>query len=199
MKLRTIAAAALTALAVGASITACGGMDSQPVTYAPAAYGVPGHCYYVDDPAEAIALENAGLCPRSWVPTVMPLAWHETYWDYYDSPAYYGTYVPARIRTVYIHRETTFGHRYGAAIKTRARTATYRSSTGQTVKGTKLTGKTRFGSGTSFGTTGRKYGGGSARTGPSSRTSRTGTSSGSRNSSRSGGFGGGSSRSGHSR
>jgi hypothetical protein len=190
--IRKIAVLAATGAAASAIVTGCGA--SQPVTYAPAAYGVPGHCYYVNSPAEAVALEHAGLCPSSWVPTVMPLAWHEQYWDYYDSPAYYGTYVPARVRTVYVHRETTFGRTYRTVIATRAKTATYRSSTGKTVKGTVVTGKAKFGSGTSFGTTGRKYGGGSARTGTSSRTSRTGTSTGSRSTGRS--FGGGSARSG---
>jgi hypothetical protein len=181
--------------ATAATLTACGG-SGQPVTYAPAAYGANGQCYYVDSPAEAIALERAGLCPPSWHPAPMPVSWLEEYYPYYDSPAYYDTYVPARVRTVYVTRQRSFGASHRSAITTLTRKATYRGSNGSTVRGTKLGGKTRFGSGTSFGSTGRKYGGGSARTGTSNRTSRTGTSSGSRSSSRSGSFGGGSARSG---
>jgi len=186
--------AAAGAAAAAVIVTGCG--SSQPVTYAPAAYGVPGHCYYVSSPAEAVALEQAGLCPSSWAATPMPATWLEAYYPFYDSPSYYDVYVPARARTVYITRESTFGRSHQSAIRTLASKARYRSSTGGTVTGTQVrTQKARFGPGTSFGSTGNRYGGGSARTGTSSRTSRTGTSSGSR-SSRSGGFGGGSARSG---
>lgn len=168
------------------------------MTYAPAAYGIPGHCYYVDDPAEAIALQHAGLCPRSWVPTLMPSAWHEEYYSYYDSPAYYTHYVPVRQRAVYVSTQRSYGTRYRSAISSLASRAKYRGSDGSTATGTKVA-KAKFGSGTSFGTTGRQYGGGSARTGTSSRTSRTGTSPGSRPAGRSGGFGGGSARTGRGR
>ena len=196
MKIKIITAAA--ALAVTATMAAACSSQQAPLTYAPAAYGVPGHCYYVDDPAEAVALRAAGLCPASWAPALAPLAWQETYWDYYSSPAYYNVYVPARIRTVYVQRETTFGRTYRAAIVTRSRTATYRSSSGSVVKGGTLTGKTRFGSGTSFGTTGQKYGGGSLRSGSSSSRSGFSSSRPGSSGSRSGGFGGGSLRSGGS-
>jgi hypothetical protein len=191
---RTATILATAAIALIAALTGCG-PASQPVTYAPAAYGVPGHCYYVDSPAEALALESAGLCPRSWAPTLMPLAWHEEYWDYYDSPVYYTRYVPVSTRTVYVHQQATFGHTYHSAILTRSRTATYRSSSGTVVKGSQVTGKTRFGSGTSFGTSGAKYGGGSLRGGTLSRSGSSSSSS-SHSSSHSGGFGGGSLRSG---
>jgi hypothetical protein len=191
------AVTAFAALAAAAAVIFTAGCAStgQPVTYAPAAYGVPGHCYYVDSPAEALALRAAGLCPAAWTPTPMPLTWEEEYWDYCDSPAYYGTYVPVSARTVYIHRETAFGRTYRTAIAARSRTATYRSSSGTLVKGTHLTGKTRFGSGTSFGSAGQKYGSGSLR----SRSGTAGgsvTSRGTTSGSRSGGFSGGSLRSG---
>jgi hypothetical protein len=180
-----IAAAALTAVSVAGCSSA-----PAPLTYAPAAYGVPGHCYYADSPAEAVALQAAGLCPRSWAATLMPAPWQEEYYSYYDSPAYYDTYVPARVRTVYVQREATFGKSNQAAIKTRSKTATYRTSSGKTVKGTQLTGKVKYGSGTSFGSSGQKYGGGSLRSG----TSKSGTSG--SVSSKSGSTGSGSSRSG---
>ncbi len=150
-------------VAAGLLTAGCGSPGSgQPVTYAPAAYGQNGQCYYVSSPAEAVALEQAGLCPPGWVPAPMPLSWQEEYYAYYDSPAYYGTYVPARYRTVYIRTEGTFGTRYRTSIATLASRGIYRSSAGGTVRGYK-SGNTRFGSGTSFGSGGRKYGGGSLR------------------------------------
>ena len=192
---RAAAILAAAAIALIATLAGCG--TGQPVTYTPDAYGVAGHCYYVNSPAEAVALEAAGLCPRSWAPTLMPLAWHEEYWDYYDSPVYYTRYVPVSTRTVYVHQQATFGHAYHSAILTRSRTATYRSSSGTVVKGSTVTGKTRFGSGTSFGTAGQRYGGGSLRAGSNTGTpSHSGSSSSTRSSTRSGGLGGGSLRSG---
>jgi predicted small lipoprotein YifL len=174
----------LAAAAALVSLAACG--SSQPVTYAPAAYGVPGHCYYVYSRAEAYALQAAGYCPRSWVPTRAPMSWQEEYWDYYDSPAYYTHYVPARVRTIYVKKEAAFGLSYRGAIASRRSSAVYRSSSGTLVKGTRVS-KARFGSGTSFGSAGTRYGGGSR------FKSGSGTSSGSRGSrSSSGGFGGGS-------
>ena len=183
---------ALVSLALAAAALAgCG--SSQPVTYTPAAYGVPGHCYYVDDPAEAYALRAAGLCPHSWAPTVMPLAWHEQYYGYYDSPAYYGHYVPAGARTGYVRQQTSFGHAYHTVIAKASKTATYRSSAGGTVSGSKITvSKAKFGSGTSFGQTGTTHGGGTGRTGGGSVSHGGGTGRGGGTSgSHSGGFGGG--------
>lgn len=176
MKLiRTLAAT----LGVGilATTTACsmGSTGDDPVTYTPAAYGVSGHCYYIDNPAEAIALRAAGLCPSGWAPTLMPLAWHEEYAAYYDSPAYYGTYVPVRYRTVYVSHVTVFQTRYRTQISSASSRAVYRSSSGGTVSGSKLGSKVSFGSGRSSsaksGTSGNtgaksgttKYGGGSGR------------------------------------
>jgi len=177
---RRLLAAALAVAAV-LPLAACGGYNEAAgaVTYAPAAYGVSGHCYYVNSPAEVTALEAAGLCPRSWAPALMPTAWEDEYYSYYDSPAYYDTYVPARVRTVYVRTETTFGKSNRTAITTRSKTATYRTSTGKTVKGTSVTAKAKFGSGTSFGTSGQKYGGGSLRSGSGSSgtvTSKSGSS-----------------------
>jgi hypothetical protein len=188
MKTRSVAAAAAGAV-LAAVLTAGCGTAAEPVTYAPAAYGVPGHCYYVESVAEAVALQAAGLCPQSWGPAVMPLVWHEEYYAYYDSPAYYNTYVPARARTVYVQQETVFGRANRAAIATRSKQATYRSSSGTTVKGPQVTGKVRFGSGTSFGAS--KYGGGSLRSPGTSKSGPAGSSS-----YRSGSSGSGSSRSG---
>ncbi len=160
MRIRNLAAVLATAAAVSTSAAACS--STPDAVYAPAAYGVPGYCYYVNSPAEAVALIAAGLCPSSWVPALAPLSWQETYWDYYDSPAYYDTYVPVSYRTVYVQRETAFGRTYRPQISARSKTATYRSSNGGTVKGSALpTGKSRFGSGSA----GTSHGGGSLRSG----------------------------------
>jgi hypothetical protein len=177
MKTRPLAGTAAAVLVTAALAVGC---SSQPLTYAPAAYGANGDCYYVNSAAEAIALEAAGLCPRSWAPTLMPVAWEDEYYSYYDSPAYYDTYVPSRARTVYVRTETTFGKTNRTAITARSKLATYKSSAGKTVKGTQVTSKTQFGSGKSFGKSGQKYGGGSLRSGTStgskSSTSKSGSS-----------------------
>ena len=69
MKLTRIAAA----LVAVAALAACSATDG---TYAaaPPAYGASGACYYVDDVAEAVALQAAGLCPVNWMPAPMPSA-----------------------------------------------------------------------------------------------------------------------------
>lgn len=71
------------------------------VSYAPEVYGQNGYCYYVNDVAEAIALQQAGLCPNNWQPMIMPVVWHSMYAEYYDSPSYYGYYVPSSRRVYY--------------------------------------------------------------------------------------------------
>jgi hypothetical protein len=119
-------------------LTACG---SHPVAYAPVAYGQNSQCYYLDDPQEAIALQHAGLCgPQGnyWVPTLMPLLWHEMYYPYYSSSAYYGTYVVASHRTVFISHQTTFSHTYASEIKTQSAKAKYKGSNGKTYTGNKI-------------------------------------------------------------
>jgi hypothetical protein len=134
---------------------------TQAVTYAPAAYGVPGHCYYVNYPAEATALIAAGACPRGWVPTQAPLSWEEEYADYYDSDAYVATYVPAADRVTYRSTQTTFYTRYKVTIVTAEKSAVYKSSTGATVKGyTGSAMKFSGGNGSAV-----RNGGGSARSG----------------------------------
>lgn len=191
---RRTAAVALAAAAALTTATACagssGGNDdagtTAVVTYAPAAYGVPGHCYYIDYPAEATALIAAGLCPSSWVATQAPLSWEEEYDDYYSSPAYYTRYVPAAYRTVYVRTETTFRTTYRVQIASASKSATYKGSNGTTVTGSAPTLKFTSGSGqvttngggslrvgstarpTARATTGSS-GGGSLRTGPTAR------------------------------
>jgi hypothetical protein len=207
------------ALAMGAfavlGVAGCGGGGGQPVTYAPAAYGEVvggyGHCYYVDSPLEATALIASHRCQVGWIATPMPDYWHERYYSYYSSPAYYRVYVPASSRTVYVQHQRAYSVTYRVQISKQARYASYKGSNGKTLSGTQA-GKVKFGAGTSFGGPGQRYGGGSLRGGSGSGsgigTNGSGSSggSGSRGSSggsgsrgTSGGSGGGSLRSGGSR
>lgn len=201
-RFRRLTAALITALIVGAGLTACGGSDSN-VSYAPAAYGEVvggvGHCYWDDDPYEAQQLLLDGSCPTGWVAYPMPLTWHESYYGYYSSPVYYNRYVIASHRTVYVSHETTFHTTYSTQITTASKTATYKGSNGKTVTGPK-TGTVKFGGGTGRQQT---YGGGNGRANATggtsggstggSKSSTGGTSGGSKSSS-GGSFGGGSGR-----
>lgn len=151
-----------------AALTGCS--HPAPVSYAPVAYGEviggAGQCYWDDDPYEAQQLLISGLCPAGWVATPMPLYWHERYFSYYSSPAYYNTYVIASHRTVYVTHETTFRTTYASQITAQAKTATWKGSNGKTVPGTKVnTAKMKFSTGS--GSTGQ-VGGGSLRVGGNS-------------------------------
>jgi hypothetical protein len=141
-------------MSIGA-LTACGG---PAVTYRPAAYGENGQCYYVSSPAEVYGLQRDGYCPSSWSPVLMPLAWHLMYAPYYSSPAYYGTFVPAASRTVFISTQTTFVNTHQSEIKTAVGSARYKGSNGKTVPGTKFGTRTFSGGGSRGG-----FGGGSNR------------------------------------
>lgn len=114
------------------------------VSYSMVAYGENGHCYFIDDPAEATALLAAGLCQPGWVAYRAPLSWEEEYWSYYSSPAYVSVYVPVRSRTVYTTHITTFHTTYSTQITAASKNATYKNSTGATVK---PTGTLKFSSG----------------------------------------------------
>lgn len=143
-------------------LTGCG--RGHPVAYRPIAFGENNQCYYVQNPAEVIALQQQGLCDPSWAPAVMPSYWHMRYWNYYSSPAYYTVYVPAPSRAAYSTAERSWGSGHQAEISTAARQATYKGSNGKTVTAEKI-GAAKFGGGARFGPTGTKFGGG-ARTAP---------------------------------
>jgi hypothetical protein len=89
-------------------LTACDDIGMDDLSYAPDTYGENGHCYYAYDPAEVLALQRAGLCPRTWTPVIMPVIWHSTYYMYYDSPSYYDHYIPVQRRTDYRTTATKF-------------------------------------------------------------------------------------------
>jgi hypothetical protein len=162
MKYLRILAAAL-AVFLGVTLTGCS--SGPAATYAPAAYGQNGQCYYLDDPYEAQQLLAAGLCPAGWVPAPMPLSWEEMYFSYYDSPAYYSRYVLVSHRTVYLSHEAAFHTTYASQISAASKSATYKGSNGKTVTGT--TAKMKFSTGS--GSTGTA-GGGSLRRGTTGTT-----------------------------
>ena len=110
-----------------------GGPIAEPDSFAPAAFGENGQCYYVDDPSEAAALQADGSCPVQWQPAPMPLAWHQRYYPYYDSQAYTLMYVLSTRRSSYTDTEAQFGTRYRSAIVAAAPSAVYRSSSGRQV------------------------------------------------------------------
>lgn len=164
--------------------------SSRPLAYRPAAFGENGHCYYAQSPLETQMLFDQGLCDRSWVPMLMPSLWHQRYYNYYSSPAYYTVYVPAGSRSTYQTSESTFGSTNRSAINQEAPKATYKGSNGKTVTADKI-GAAKYGAGARFGPAGTKFGGGSARNGTSGTTS-GGTKSGGSTGTKSGTTGGGS-------
>lgn len=151
-------AKSMTVLMIALGLVACGGNDKK-VAYRPVAFGENNQCYYVDNPAEAQMLINQGLCERHWAPTAMPVYWHQMYYPYYASPAYYNTYVPVATRTVYVTNQKTWGQQNKTAIAEKAKAATYKASNGKTVPAEKI-GATKYGAGNRFGPTGAKFGGG---------------------------------------
>jgi len=163
---KKIIAGALTAAGLAAGLSACGSGwdDSAPVTYAPAAYWQTvsnvRECYYLTSTQEAYNLMAAGLCPAGSMPTPMPMSWEEEYWDYWSSPVYYNTYVPTSYRSHYTSVTiVTLNHSssFQRGVSTLSSRAVYKSSTGGTVTGSKVS-TTSFGSGSRTTTS---YGGGS--------------------------------------
>jgi hypothetical protein len=134
--MRKIVMLPLLALLLVIGLSGCGG--GQPVSYAPAAYGQNGQCYYVDDPYEVTVLQQQGLCQRSWTPFLMPLFWHQMYYPYYSSPGYVNTFVVVSHRTTYVTHERSFGNTYKSQISSASKTAKYKGSNGKIVTGNKV-------------------------------------------------------------
>ncbi|MBS2550007.1 hypothetical protein KGQ19_24385 [Catenulispora sp. NL8] len=149
--------------------TLSGCAKHTPVSYAPAAYGMQVgsvyECYYVDNPAEVQTLIARGLCPVGSVPTRMPQSWLNQYFAYYDSPAYYNTYVPVSYRGNYIGTYHSYYLVHTNDIRAAAAAATWKGSNGKTVSGTQVdTAKMKFSTGSGSNSS---MGGGSLRGGSS--------------------------------
>lgn len=162
--MKTRLALALIGVVAFAGLGGCG--RSEPVAYRPAAFGVPGQCYYLHDPLEALELRARGLCDPGWAPTLMPLAWHQMYYPFYSSPSYINVYVPRAQRTVVLRGERTWGSANKGAIAAQARQAKYLGSNGKVVPASKI-GATKYGAGNRFGPSGTKFGGGDRGADPS--------------------------------
>jgi hypothetical protein len=122
-------------------------------------------CYYVDNPVEVQTLMNNGLCPIGSVPTRMPESWLDQYFAYYDSPAYYNTYVPGPYRSAYIGTYHTYYVQHVSVINAAAKTASWKGSNGKTVSGSQVdTAKMKFSTGSGSNS---MMGGGSLRGGSS--------------------------------
>lgn len=169
MKLRIAALAA--AMAGTAILTGCG---SPAPGHAPlASYGQNGACYYVYSPQEAYNLEAQGLCPQGAVPAQAPPAWLDEYYYYYDSPLYYDSFVPPMYRHYYTTAYMPGYQRANRAqIARLSRKATYYSTSGKKVTG--VTSTAKFGSGSSFGSAGQRYGSGNLRSRTSAPKATTG-------------------------
>lgn len=158
MKFRITALAA--AVAGAAVLAGCG--SSAPAHAPMASYGQNGQCYYVYSPQEAYNLQAQGLCAQGSVPVQAPPAWLDEYYYYYDSPLYYDTFVPPMYRhyytTAYMPGYQRANH---AQIARLSRKAAYYSTSGKKVTG--VTSTARFGSGSSFGSAGQRYGSGNLR------------------------------------
>ena len=126
------------------------------------AYGEHNHCYYVDSPAEALALIAAGLCPAGWTPYRMPTYWEDEYWYYYDSPTYIRGFVPQARQTTYNTTIVSFQKSNSSAIASASKTATYKTSSGKTVTAPP-SASLKFGNDDSFGAAGAKNGAGNLR------------------------------------
>jgi hypothetical protein len=148
---------AMLLLSMMIALAGCGG--GSHVAYRPIAFGENNQCYYVNSPAETQMLMDRGLCDRGWAPTIMPSYWHSMYYPYYSSPAYYRTYVPVGVRTVYVNSEKTWGSSNKTMIAEKAKAAQYQGSNGKTVSADKI-GATKYGAGNRFGPAGTKFGGG---------------------------------------
>jgi hypothetical protein len=141
-----------------AGLGACGG--GQRVAYRPTAFGEFDHCYFINSPAEAIALQAAGLCQPGWSPLMAPAYWHARYAPFYSSPSYVRVYVPASERDTFTRSERTWAGANRGVIAAEAKKATYLGSNGKRVSAEKI-GATKFGGGNRFGAPGTKFGGGS--------------------------------------
>ena len=128
---------------LAAALLAAGGLAAcatDDTSYTPAAFGPPGYCYYLYSPYECYG-QHPGM------PLLMPLYWHQRYAAYYDSPAYVQHYVPSQYRSTATTSGRAFEQRYSSQIKAQASAATYRSSSGGTVSGSKVSQSATFGSG----------------------------------------------------
>lgn len=153
---RLLVLAASGVLVLGTA-TACGSDDEN---LRPSARGpvVTGHatCAWVVSSDEC---KNSGVPEQYWyqMPQQQPanyhqdhtwdiismmFLWHLMYHSWYGAPAYYNSYVPVSYRTTYVTNYVThFDSTYTSQEKTAEKKATYKTSSGKTVTGDKVSPK----------------------------------------------------------
>lgn len=106
--------------------------------YRPSAFGENSQCYYVNDPAEAIMLQQQGFCDSSWRPAMAPTYWQARYQPYYSSAEYRDYYVPANRRAAYTTYFVTFERTNSKLIQSEQSKAQYKDNNGKVVDGNKV-------------------------------------------------------------
>jgi hypothetical protein len=101
----------------------------------PRTFGQYGQCYYVRSPSEAAELKRARDCPTFSTPARMPKAWLISYFPFYNSRYYTGTFVPSHERSSYRAFMDSFDARYSDRIGRDAPYATYIDSKGDEING----------------------------------------------------------------
>lgn len=106
--------------------------------YRPASFGENSQCYYVNDPAEAVMLQQQGFCDSSWRPVVAPTYWQARYQPYYASAEYRDYYVPQNRRSAYTAYFVTFERTNATLIRSEQSKAQYKDNKGTVVDGNKV-------------------------------------------------------------
>jgi hypothetical protein len=120
---------------VGAlAFTGCGNQFKTNY-YRPTAFGENSQCYYVNDPAEAIMLQQQGFCDTNWRPVMAPTYWTARYAPYYSSAEYRDYYVPANKRGFYKVYFVDFERTNSTLIKSEQSKAQYKDNKGKVVDG----------------------------------------------------------------
>lgn len=121
------------------ALSGCGdSWAKRPNYYRPAAFGENSQCYYVNDPAEAVALQAQGFCDPTWRPVMAPTYWQARYAPYYESAEYRDYYVPANRRATYTAYFVSFDKTHASEIRSEQSKAQYKDNKGTTVDGNKV-------------------------------------------------------------
>lgn len=132
---RIIGIAGVVALAFVA-LVGCGNFKTN--YYRPSAFGENSQCYYINDPAEAVMLQQQGFCDTNWRPMMAPTYWQARYAPYYESSEYRDYYVPQNRRAAYTTYYANFDRTNATLIKSEQSKAQYKDNKGKTVDGNKV-------------------------------------------------------------
>lgn len=119
------------------AFTGCGNKFKENY-YRPASFGENSQCYYVNDPAEVVMLQQQGFCDSSWRPVMAPTYWQARYEPYYRSSEYRDFYVPANRRVAYTQYYDNFSRTNSTLIQSEQTKAQYKDNKGTVVDGNKV-------------------------------------------------------------